>query len=86
MNSRIFFFHFGSFITAKMSIKERNQGWFQGGDSIHGERSTPFLNYAKLGEFAVKYSDDVTVEVDILCHTLAFFALRRLIVISRERS
>ena len=31
MNSRIFFFHFGSFITAKMSIKERNQGWFRKG-------------------------------------------------------
>ena len=48
--------------------------------------STSFLCYAKLGEFAVKCFNAVTVEVDILCHTLAFFALRRLIVISRERS
>ena len=56
------------------------------GDSVHSERSTSFLCYAKLREFVVKCSNAVTVEVDILCHTLAFFALRRLIVISRERS
>ena len=57
-----------------------------GRDSVHSERSTSFLCYAKLGEFAVKCVDAIIVEVDILCHTLAFFALRRLIVISRERS
>ena len=45
-----------------------------GRDSVRSERSTSFLCYAKLGEFAVKCSDAVTVEVDILCHTLAFFA------------
>ena len=55
-------------------------------NSVRSERSTSFLCYAKLGEFAVKCSDAVTVEVDILCHPLAFFVLQRLIVISRERS
>ena len=57
-----------------------------GEDLIRSEHRTSFLYYAKLGEFVVKCFDAVTVEVDILCHTLAFFALRRLIVISRERS
>ena len=56
------------------------------GDSVRSECSTSFLCYAELGQFAIKCFDAVTVEVDILCHTLAFFALRRLIVISRERS
>ena len=56
------------------------------GDSVRLERSTSFLYYPKLGEFAVKCSDVVTGEFDILCHTLAFFSLRRLIVISIERS
>ena len=36
------------------------------GDSVRSERSTLFLCYAKLGEFVVKCSDVVTVEVDIL--------------------
>ena len=58
----------------------------EGGDSVRSKHSTSFLCYAKLKEFAVKCFDAVTVEVDILYHTLAFFALRRLIVISRERS
>ena len=57
-----------------------------GKESVHSERSTPFICYVKFREFAVKCFNVVTVEVDILCHTLAFFALRRLIVISRERS
>ena len=56
-----------------------------GGDLVRSERSTSFLCYAKLGEFVVKCSDAVTVEVDILCHTLAFFALRRLIVIFQRK-
>ena len=63
-----------------------DSGCREGGDSVHSERSTSFLYYAKLGEFSIKCSDAVTVEVNILYHTLAFFALRRLIVISRERS
>ena len=57
-----------------------------GRDSVRSEHSTSFLCYTKLGEFVIKGSDPVTVEVDILCHTLAFFALRRLIVIFREKS
>ena len=57
-----------------------------GRDSVRLERSTSFIYYAKLGELAIKCFDDVTGEVDILCHTLAFFALQRLIVIYRERS
>ena len=66
-----FLLRFGSFVAAKMRYK--------------GENSTSFGD-AKLGEFAVKYSDVAIVEVDILCHTLAFFSLRRLLVIFRERS
>ena len=38
------------------------------------ERRASFLCYEKLGElFAAKCPDAVTVEVDILCYSLAFF-------------
>ena len=77
----------GESVTYTPTERLNRRGWPRlKGDSVHSERSTSFLCYAKLGEFVVKCSDAVTVEVDILCHTLAVPALQRLIVISRERS
>ena len=44
-----------------------------------------FFYYEKCTEsFAVKSSDTVAGEVDILCYNLAFFVFRRLIVIFRR--
>ena len=66
-----------------------NRGWhpLEGGETQFVQSTVHRFSVMRSSEsFAVKCSDDVTVEVDILCHTLAFFALRRLIVISKERS
>ena len=53
-----------------------------GEDSTHLEGSASFLCYEKLGEFAVKCWN--AVEVNFLCDILAFFAFRRINVISRR--
>ena len=55
----------------------------KGGEgSARLEGNASFLCYEKLGEFAVKCWN--AVEVDFLCYILAFFAFRRLNVISRR--
>ena len=50
------------------------------------EHGASFFCYEKLGELLRGAQMLFLFEVDILCHTLAFFALRRLIIISKERS
>ena len=47
------------------------------------EHGASFFCYEKLGE-AAKCPYVISFEVNILCYNLAFFAFRRLIVISRR--